>query len=254
MRTGKKMTMREKELYRRCLVFGLGALFFFVMAAVRSAGAGEYGFAPADSWAIDDEEEYDVMSYDDHVLAARLNRRVVGNRPVYYRKKASQQHDAITIVVNESTSAELESSNDLKRDASNTIALTDWLIPSFSGGKLGTSQRGESAGGNTPKIQYSSNRAHKSDSSIERTQTFTTTLTGRVIDVRPNGYLVIEASKSVNVNGEDQTVSVTGMVNPAHMDSNSRILAEYIIDMKVTYTGKGPMSRMDRRGEAGPPR
>jgi flagellar basal body L-ring protein FlgH len=32
------------------------------------------------------------------------------------------------------------------------------------------------------------------------------------------------------------------------MDSNSSVNAEYLIDMRVEYTGKGPMSRMDKRG------
>ena len=32
------------------------------------------------------------------------------------------------------------------------------------------------------------------------------------------------------------------------MDVNSAIKAEKLMDMSVVYTGKGPMTRMDKRG------
>lgn len=246
MGKNRSMNLRDRELLRRCVVFGGGALFFFLLAAVR-AMSGEHYARSNDPWAFPEDDEYDVMSSDDHIMASRLRRRVVGERPVYHRRKASRVHDSVTIIINESTSSEITSSNDLKRDSSNNMTLTSWLTPKLSGG-LGTTQRGAAAGGSTPTIQYANSRAHKSDSTIEREQTFTTTLTGGVVAVHPNGYLVVEARKTVNVNGEVQTVTVTGTVNPEHMDSNSSVRAEYLMDMAVNYTGNGPMTRMDKRG------
>lgn len=239
----KGMTAREREVMKRCIVLMLGSIFFFMMAAIRAWSGDYYGHrdAASDPWAFPEEEDYDVMSDDDHMLASRLQRVVVGSRPVYHRRKASRIHDSVTIVVNEDTQSEIASSNDLKRDSSNNIGLTNWVT-------LGGKQRGAASGGATPSLEYSAKRKHKSDSSIERSQTLTTTLTGEVIEVHPNGYLVIEARKSVNINGEEQTVTVTGIVNPAHMDSNSSVKAEYIMDMAVRYTGTGPMTRMDKRG------
>lgn len=234
---------RERDLFYRCLVLMGGALFFFMMAIVR-AHSGDYYGQPRQE---DYDDRYDVMSHDDHVLASQLQRQVVGVRPVYFRSKASRIHDSVTIIVNESTSSEMSTSNDLKRDTSNDFTLTNWLTPKLSGG-LGTTQHGAAAGGNTPQFSWSGSRKHKSDSSIDRSQTFSSTLTGEVIDVLPNGYLTIQAKKSVNVNGEIQVVTVTGTVNPDHMDSNSAVKAEYLMDMKVDFSGTGPMSRMNKRG------
>lgn len=242
----KTMSLRERELFKRCVVLMIGSALFFIMAAVRARGGEFYG-AEKDPWAFADEDEYDVMSDDDHIMASRLRRQVVGNRPVYHRRKASRVHDSVTIIVAENTSSDISSSNDLKRDSSNSMILESWLTPKLSGG-LGTTQQGKAAGGDSPTIAYTNNRKHKSDSTIARTQVFSTTLTGKVIDVHPNGYLVIEAKKSVNVNGEAQVVTVTGSVNPEHMDSNSAVKAEYVMDMAINYTGAGPMTRMDKRG------
>lgn len=232
------MSPRQRDLFIRCVVLMAGALFFFMMALHRAYSGDFYNAAGR----FDDyDDRYDVMSNDDHALASQLQRQVVGVRPVYFRSKASRKHDSITIIVNESTSSELSSSNDLKRDTSNSFTLTNWLTPNGS-------QKGSAAGGRTPQFAWNGSRAHKSDSSIDRSQSFSSTLTGEVMDVLPNGYLTVQAKKTVSVNGEAQTVTVTGTVNPDHMDSNSAVKAEYLMDMKVDYSGKGPMSRMDRRG------
>lgn len=245
----RTMSARERELMKRCLVLMAGTIFFFMLAAIRAMGA-DYGYSPnqnPDPWAFPEENEFDVASASDRRAASRMRHVLAGGGSMYHSRKASRVHDSVTIIVNESTSSEIASSNDLKRNSSNDMVLTSWLTPSLSGG-LGTKQQGAAAGNASPTISYKNDRAHKSDSSIDRSQSFTSTLTGEVIEVYPNGYLVVEARKRININGEEQTVRVTGVVNPNHMDSNSGVKAEYIMDMAVTYTGNGPMTRMDRRG------
>ncbi len=236
----RPMTRRERELLIRCALLMAGVIFFSLLAAVRARAGEYYG-------QRDYDDSYDVMSHDDHAYAERLRGKVLGNRPVYFRQKASRVHDSVTIVVNESTTSELASSNDLSRDTSNNFTLTNWLTPSLSGG-LGATQHGAAAGGASPTFGWSGTRAHTSDSTIDRSQTFSSTLTGEVTSVLTNGYLVVQARKTVNVNGERQVVTVTGIVNPDHMDSNSSIRAEHIMDMSVNFSGEGPVSRMNQRG------
>ncbi len=257
--TRKPMTLRERELLRRCIVLMAGVIFFSLLAAVR-ARSMDYGGtddrAAYDPWGLDlaDGGGNGYISPDDMEASRRLRRVVQGSRPLYFRRKASRQYDSVTIVINEATESEVASSNDLSRDASNSMNINSLLFPKIGNGwgvrqtgQTGTGQAG--AGGGAPKVlDWSTSRAHQSDSTIERSQTFSTTLTGEVLEVQKNGYLVVQARKRINVNGEEQTVTVTGIVNPDHMDSNSSVNAEYLIDMRVEYTGKGPMSRMDRRG------
>lgn len=239
-RQSRPMTRRERELVVRCVLLMAGVIFFSLLAAVRARAGDYYGQRNYD-------DAYDVMSHDDHAYAERLRGKVLGNRPVYFRQKASRVHDSVTIIVNESTSSELSSSNDLKRDTSNDFTLTNWLTPSLSGG-LSASQKGALAGGNTPTFAWSGSRKHKSDSSVDRSQSFSSTLTGEVTSVLTNGYLVVQARKTINVNGERQVVTVTGIVNPDHMDSNSSVKAEQIMDMSVSFSGDGPVSRFNKRG------
>ena len=244
------MTRRERELLRRCIVLMAGVIFFSLMAMARARSMDQNDPRAAyDPWGLD--LAYDggngYISPDDMEASRRLRRGGEGNRPLYFRQKASKQYDSVTIVIDETTESELTSSNDLKRDASNTMNINSMLFPSLKGG-LGVRQTGQAAGDPVKTLSWTNSRAHKSDSSIERAQAFSTTLTGEVLEVQKNGYLVVQARKRINVNGEEQTVTVTGIVNPDHMDSNSSVKAEFLIDMRVEYTGKGPMSRLDRRG------
>lgn len=246
----RSLTLREREILKRCIIFAAGSLFFFTMAAMR-ANSGEYyrgnngnSFGQHDMW-LTPEDDDNAMSDDDYIMAARMTRQVVGPRPVYNRRKASLIHDSVTIIINENTASEVSSSNDLKRDTSNSMNVQSLLFPKLFGARQWSAENGN----NAPKtIDYTNSRKHKSDSTIERYQTLQSTLTGKVIDVQPNGYLVIEARKTVNVNGEEQVVILTGVVNPDHMDSESSVYADRIMDLYVKYSGDGPMTRMDKRG------
>jgi flagellar L-ring protein precursor FlgH len=250
MRNARKPAdSRRREFIRRSLLLMAGSLICFFLAAMRARGGEGYFLPNNRSWYSQEEEDEDVMSYDDHVTADRLRRLVIGDRPLYHRRKASNPHDSVTIVVAEKTTSSLASANDLSRDSSNQMTLQSWLTPKLSGG-LGATQHGAAAGGNTPTIAYSNSRSHASDSTIDRSQSFITTITGEVVEVLNNGHLVVEARKSVNVNGEEQTVKLTGIVNPDFMDSSSSIKADLIMDMRIVYSGDGPMTRMDKRGWA----
>ena len=143
------------ELWRRCALLFAGMVFFMLLAAVRARGGEMYG----EEWTFPDEDAYDVMSADDHMLAMRMKNKMTSTKPVYSREKASRVHDSITIIVNESTTSEITSSNDLKRDSSNSMTLTNWLTPSLNNG-LSLKQHGQEVGGNTPKLQYTNSRAH----------------------------------------------------------------------------------------------
>ncbi len=246
---GKAMTRRERDLLLRCIVLMAGVIFFSLMAAVRAHSMDYAGSGAAyDPWGLDlAEGGTGYISPDDVEASRRLRRVVRGDKPLYFRQKASRQYDSVTIVIDETTESEIASSNDLSRDASHSMNINSLLFPKIGNG-WGVRQTGEAAGNAAKTLEWTNNRAHTSDSTIERNQSFSTTLTGEVLEVQKNGYLVVQARKRVSVNGEEQTVTVTGIVNPDHMDSNSSVNAEYLIDMRVEYSGKGPMSRMDKRG------
>jgi flagellar L-ring protein precursor FlgH len=94
----------------------------------------------------------------------------------------------------------------------------------------------------------------KSDSSFEgtgstsRETTLQTSLTARIIDVLPNGYLVVEGMREIRVNNENQSVYLTGVVRPEDINANNTVLSSSVAQMSVRVQGKGVVSQPIKPG------
>jgi len=75
-----------------------------------------------------------------------------------------------------------------------------------------------------------------------------TTLTARVTDVLPNGYLVVEGKREVRVNNENQMVILSGIVRPSDINRNNVVLSSAVAQMSVQVQGKGTVSQPLRPG------
>jgi flagellar L-ring protein precursor FlgH len=79
-----------------------------------------------------------------------------------------------------------------------------------------------------------------------RTATITTMLAARVTHVLPNGYLVLEATKEIQVNSEKQVVTVRGVARPADL-ANNTVLSSNLAQLEVQVNGKGAVGDAIRR-------
>jgi flagellar L-ring protein precursor FlgH len=75
----------------------------------------------------------------------------------------------------------------------------------------------------------------------------TTTITARVVDVLPNGFLVVEGNKTVLVNSENQVVSLRGVVRPVDLSYANTVLSGDIGQMELKINGKGVVNDAVRR-------
>jgi flagellar L-ring protein precursor FlgH len=86
------------------------------------------------------------------------------------------------------------------------------------------------------------------EGSTSRMTSLETSLTARVIDVLPNGYLVVEGMRDVRVNNENQSVYLTGVVRPDDISANNVVLSPSIAQMSVRLQGKGIVSQPIKPG------
>ncbi|MDM7996857.1 MAG: flagellar basal body L-ring protein FlgH [Acidobacteriota bacterium] len=84
--------------------------------------------------------------------------------------------------------------------------------------------------------------------STSRSTTLETNLAARVIDVLPNGYLVVEGKREVHVNNENQSVYLTGVVRPEDITANNIVASSAIAQMSVRLQGKGIVSQPIKPG------
>jgi len=141
--------------------------------------------------------------------------------------RASQIDDLVTIVVAENASAVSTGTVKTARasSANNSIAA-------LAGKK-------SAAGALANLTNLSGSTALNGQGTTTRNTTLTATLTARVTRQLPNGYLVVEGSKVVLVNGEKQTVTVRGVVRPADLAADNSIQSNRLAQMEVDIDGKG---------------
>lgn len=145
--------------------------------------------------------------------------------------KAHQVGDVVTVLVVESSSTSQKASTDYSKslDHKNSAGIGPLIanIPPLS---FGSDQKG-SAGGST-----------------SRSTNFTAKITATVTKVLPNGNMVIEASRSISTNSENQQIKLTGTVRQQDIAPDNTVLSTYLADAKIESNGKGPIGDRQKEG------
>jgi flagellar L-ring protein precursor FlgH len=141
--------------------------------------------------------------------------------------RASQVDDVLTVIVAEQASAVSSGTTKTSRVSSvqNSITALGGLTKALGplANLLGAQGDTELNGSGT----------------TSRTTSLSTILTARVIYVLPNGGLVVEASKDIQVNSEFQTITVRGVVRPADIDPTNSVQSDRLGQLEVRINGKG---------------
>ena len=155
-----------------------------------------------------------------------------GQRADLFRDfKARNINDVITIRVVESVQA-LASANAKNSKSTEMNAGFDALFGlNKKIGELPSMVGGESSG------------SFEGEGSTGRTTTLQTYMTARVVDVMPNGNLVVEGMREVRVNNENQALFITGVVRPVDVGRNNVVLSSSVAQMAVRVEGRGVVSQ-----------
>lgn len=151
--------------------------------------------------------------------------------------KARRKGDIVTIVVSEVASASKKAATGTDRSSSFTAG-----IPNFLGLESGP---GMLKGNNldlSKMISASTDTSYAGSGSTSRQETLNATISAKVVEVMPNGNLLIEGRRNVQVNNEDQIIVISGTVRPADIDAANNVNSIYLADARISYTGKGVIS------------
>ena len=149
--------------------------------------------------------------------------------------RASQVDDVLTIVVAEQASAVTSGVTKTQRTTSAKNSITALAGITKATGPLAN------------LANMSGDTQLSGQGTTSRTTSLNTTLTARVIHVLPNGGLVVEATKDVQINSERQTITVRGVVRPADIGSSNSVLSDRLGELEVRVNGKGVVGDAIRR-------
>ncbi|MBL8728250.1 MAG: flagellar basal body L-ring protein FlgH [Planctomycetes bacterium] len=72
-----------------------------------------------------------------------------------------------------------------------------------------------------------------------------------VVDVQPNGNLVVAGTRSVQVNDETRTLRISGVVRSLDVSPNNTVSSQQVADARIAITGEGASTRQVTRGPVG---
>jgi flagellar L-ring protein precursor FlgH len=81
----------------------------------------------------------------------------------------------------------------------------------------------------------------KGSGSTNRAGTLTAQMTARVSDVLPNGDLVVEGVREIEINGDRQIVVLSGVVRTADVSPGNEVVSTSIGQLRIRYFGRGLM-------------
>lgn len=149
--------------------------------------------------------------------------------------RSLRPNDLIAIVVAEN----LESSHDGAVKGSRASSANSAISAIFS--KLSSGSAAQNL------INQNSSAALNAQGESANNSSLTTVLGGQVVEVLPNGILVIEAARQVEFAQQTQTIVLRGLVRPEDISQQNQVLSTAISSLELQVRGKGIVTDYTRR-------
>ncbi|NBC10195.1 MAG: hypothetical protein GVY24_00480 [Planctomycetes bacterium] len=158
-----------------------------------------------------------------------------------------QVNDLVTIIVRESTTADIDASL-------NTEKEVDWQGEIAEFPKLNLAELLEmqvspnTFPDGTPKLDVNFNNEFEGDGQYEHRTEMTARLAARIIDIKPNGLMVLEARKFVENDKETMTLVVTGTCSVDDVQIDNTVLSSSLYDLHISKQHTGELRKTTKKG------
>jgi len=157
------------------------------------------------------------------------------HRPLFEDRRARSVGDILTININETTAASKKSGSSAARNGSAAFSVSGLAgLPGKS--LLGSNLAADSASTFEGKGDSASNNA------------FTGIITVTVIEVLPNGNLLVSGEKQIGINQGSEFVRFSGVVNPSAISSGNAVSSAQVADARIEYRGNGYIDEAQTMG------
>lgn len=141
--------------------------------------------------------------------------------------KAARLHDVVSIVVSEALVAETDGGVKNSRASNANSGLTSLF------GALKASNALQNLVGMTAASGLAAAGQSTTNSSLS------TTFGAEVVDVLPNGMLVVQATRQLTFSQQTQLIKLRGLVRPEDVSAQNQVLSTAMTDLELEVTGKG---------------
>jgi flagellar L-ring protein precursor FlgH len=141
--------------------------------------------------------------------------------------KAFRVHDVVSIVVTESLAASTDGQVKNSRASNASSGLTSLFGALKSSNNMQNLLGASASSGLTAQGQSTTNSS------------LTTTFGAEVVDVLPNGMLVVQATRQLTFSEQTQLIRLRGLVRPEDVSNQNQVLSTAMTDLELEVTGKG---------------
>ncbi len=182
------------------------------------------------------------------VLAQRapLN---LDNSSFIYRKlppeaeqRELQINDIVTVLVDYRSQVASTGDAKAKRTASLNAVLSDWL--KFDGKDLYPDPQSKG----DPRVKGQLDSKFEGSGDLKTNDTLTFRIAAEVVDIRPNGTLVIEARREIQINDEMWIQSLTGVVRRQSIGPDRTVKSDEVAELRISKREKGFVKDSYERG------
>jgi len=165
-----------------------------------------------------------------------------GSSLLFSDQRAKRVGDTIIVDIVENASSKVDANTDISREST-----VEGKIP-FSGGLLDAVAASNSKFSPANIIGASTKNDFKGKGSSDRKGQITASIGASVVNVLPNGNVVLDGKREMTVNNETQYITVSGIVRPEDIGSDNHVKSTYLADAKIAYSGSGVLADKQRPG------
>jgi flagellar L-ring protein precursor FlgH len=164
-----------------------------------------------------------------------------GGRAFFIDQRAARVGDILTVQIAIDDKAETANTSASTRAGSVSAGITNFFGLEGSLGRV-------LPGGFDPAhaVTTNSTSTNSGDGSISRSERISLTVAAVVVQILPNGNMVIQGSQEVQTNAELRSLTVSGIVRPEDISSTNTIRHTQIAEARIAYGGRGDISRVQK--------
>jgi flagellar L-ring protein FlgH len=155
------------------------------------------------------------------------------------------ENDLVTVIIRESFKTDLRSILKAEKDIELTAEIAD--MPALDQ-LLGLRVVPETFSNGNPKLGLTATNDLDGKGRYQRTDSMVGRMTARIVDVKPNGTLVLEARQSVTNDEEVQAIVLTGTCRAADITIDNTVLSTELFDLRLDKQQKGELKKAIRKG------
>jgi flagellar L-ring protein precursor FlgH len=169
--------------------------------------------------------------------AQNLYKQTLHPRSLIADHRASQLGDILTIVIQENHKVLNEDKVDRSNESSLRADLEEYSLSerTFKTNIL-------------PTIDVRQRRAMLGEAKQEKDSKVEARIAVIVVDVQPNGNLVVAGNRTVEVDDETKTLRISGIVRPLDITPANSVPSSFVADARVSITSEGGNAQMTTRG------